>query len=92
MTRLDDLEAKKQLLIAQAEFDRLKLAIAVHDVRRIVRPAFESSSRPATHSLASRMLGFVLPVVGASRLGRVVRALSIALSIYRLVRGSRRTS
>jgi len=86
MTRLDDLEAKKQLLIAQAEFDRLKLAIAVHDVRRIVRPAVEPSSLPAAHSTASRMLGFVLPVLGASRFGRVVRALSIALSIYRLMR------
>lgn len=91
MTRLDDLEAKKQLLIAQAEFDRLKLAIAVHDVRRIVRPAFESSSRPATHTMASRVLGFVLPLFGASRLGRVVRGLSIALSVYRLLRGGRGT-
>jgi len=90
MTRLDDLEAKKQLLIAQAEFDRLKLAIAVHDVRRIIRPALETSPRAASHSLASRVLGFVLPIFGASRLGRVVRGLSIALSVYRLLRGSRR--
>ena len=89
MTRLDDLEAKKQLLIAQAEFDRLKLAMAVHDVRRIVRPAFSTSARPASNSMASRLLGFVLPVFGASQLGRGVRALSIALSIYRLLRGGR---
>ena len=70
MSRLDDLEAKKQLLIAQAEFDRLKFAMAMHDVRRIVRPAVATSSaRPASHSTASRLLGFVLPVLGASRSG-----------------------
>ena len=86
MTRLDDLEAKKQLLIAQAEFDRLKFAMAMHDVRRIVRPVVEPSARPAAHSAASRMLGFVLPMLGASRVGRVVRGLSIAMSIYRLLR------
>jgi hypothetical protein len=89
MIRLDDLESKKQLLIAQAEFDRLKFAMAMHDVRRIVRPPVEPSRRTAAHSTASRVLGFVLPVLGASRLGRVVRGLSIALSIYRFLRGFR---
>ena len=88
MNRLDDLETRKQLLIAQAEFDRLKFAMAVHDVRRIVRPPVESR-RPAAHSTASRMLGFALPLLGASRFGRVIRALSIALSIYRFMHGWR---
>jgi hypothetical protein len=90
MIRPSDLEAKKQLLIAQAEFDRLKFAMAMHDVRRIVRPRVEPSRRTAAHSTASRVLGFVLPVLGASRLGRIVRGLSIALSIYRFLRGFRR--
>jgi hypothetical protein len=85
MNRLNDLEAKKQLLVAQAEFDRLKFAMAMHDVRRIVRPRVEFSSRSAP-STASRLLGFVLPVLGASRLARVVRGLSIALTIYRFLR------
>ena len=60
--------------------------MAMHDVRRIVRPVVESSARPAAHSTASRMLGFVLPLLGASRVGRFVRGLSIAMSIYRLLR------
>ena len=89
MTRLDDLEARKQLLIAQAEFDRLKFAMAIHDLRRIVRPAMAFSGRPGAHSAASRLLGFVLPMVGAPHAGRLVRALSIALSIYRFLRGIR---
>ena len=87
----DDLAAKKQLLIAQAEFDRLKLSLALHDVKRIVRPRIDLARRPAAHSAASRALGFVLPVLGASRAGRVVRALSIALSVFRFLRGFRRS-
>ena len=85
MTRLDDLEARKQLLIAQAEFDRLKFAMAIHDLRRIVRPALSHSGGPAAHSAAARLLGFVLPMFGAAHAGRVVRALSIALSIVRFL-------
>ena len=61
MNRLDDLEAKKQLLIAQAEFDRLKFAMAVHDVRRIVRPPRGTSGPAGVHSTASRLLGSCFP-------------------------------
>ena len=39
--------------------------------------------------MLSRLLGFVLPMVGAPHAGRLVRALSIALSIYRFLRGIR---
>ena len=90
MSGVDDLAAKKQLLIAQAEFDRLKLALAAHDVRRIVRPGVDASRHASAYSTASRVLGFALPVLGASRAGRIVRALSIALSVYRFLRGFRR--
>jgi hypothetical protein len=84
-----ELDAKKQLLVAQAEFDRLKFALAVHDVKRLVRPTILASARPAAHSAAARILGFALPAFGLARMGRVVRALSIALSIYRFMRGFR---
>ena len=90
MRSLDDLAAKKQLLIAQAEFDRIKLALAAHDVRRIVRPSVDKARHAAATSAASRVLCFALPVLGASHAGRVVRALSIALSVYRFLRGFRR--
>lgn len=90
MRSLDDLAARKQLLIAQAEFDRLKVALAVHDVRRIIRPSVDRGRHAAATSAASRVLGFALPVLGASHAGRIVRALSIALSVYRFLRGMRR--
>ena len=85
-----DHEAKKQLLIAQAEYDRLKFGMALQDVRRIVRPPVDPARRSTAHATASRLLGFALPVLGSSRAGRVVRALSIALAIYRFLRGIRK--
>ena len=87
MSRVDDLQAKKQLLIAQAEFDRLKLAMAVHDVRRLARPSLEATHAP--RSLASRALAFALPLIGTGRAGAIVRGLTVAVSVYRFVRGFR---
>ena len=89
MAKLDELESRKALLVAQAEFDRLKLGMALHDVRRIVRPTVSSAQRSAVHTLAARALGIALPVLGFSRVGRVVRGLSIGLSVYRFMRGWR---
>jgi hypothetical protein len=89
MAKLDELESRKALLVAQAEFDRLKLGMALHDVRRIVRPTVTSAERSAVHSLTARVLRVALPVLGFSRVGRVVRGLSIALSVYRFLHGWR---
>jgi hypothetical protein len=82
-------EARKQLLVAQAEFDRIKFAMALHDVRRIVRRPVDPQLRPHSHSATAKLLGFALPILGASRVGRMVRAMSIALSVFRLFRGWR---
>lgn len=84
--RSEDLQAKKELLIAQAEFDRIALAMALHDVRRLVRPSHEGARRASDNSTASRILAFAAPLLGTARMSRVVRALSIALTIYRFLR------
>ena len=85
--RNKDLQARKELLIAQAEFDRLAFAMALHDVRRVVRPSVEASRRTQAGTTASKVLAFAAPLLGAARVSRMVRALSIALTIYRFLRG-----
>jgi hypothetical protein len=82
-----ELQAKKELLIAQAEFDRIAFAMALHDVRRGVRPSGESFRHANSHSTAAKFLNFAAPFLGAQRLSRLVRALSIALTVYRFMRG-----
>jgi hypothetical protein len=85
--RHEELQAKKELLIAQAEFDRIAFAMALHDVRRGVRPSGESFTRGHSQSTAARLLDFAAPFIGTERLSRAVRALTIALTIYRFMRG-----
>jgi hypothetical protein len=84
--RRDDLQARKELLIAQAEIDRLAFAMALHDVRRVVRPSIDAVHRSHANTTASRVLAFAAPLLGAARTSRVVRALSVALTIYRFLR------
>jgi hypothetical protein len=84
--RRDDLQARKELLIAQAEIDRLAFAMALHDVRRVVRPSIDAVHRAHSNTTASKVLAFAAPLLGAARLSRVVRALSVALTIYRFLR------
>ena len=86
----DDFEAKMALLIAQAELDRLKLALAVHDVRAIARPPIAAAARSAAQASATKVLAFALPIFGFARAGRIVRVLSIGVSIYRMLRAWRR--
>jgi len=85
--RHEDLQARKELLIAQAEFDRIAFAMALHDVRRGVRPTGEAFRRMHSQSTAAKFLDFASPFLGTERLSRAVRALSIALTIYRFMRG-----
>ena len=82
----DDLQAKKERLIAQAEFDRLAFAMALHDVRRVVRPSIDASHRTRANTTAGRILAFAAPLLGSARASRWVRALSLALTIYRFLR------
>ncbi|MBC7858581.1 MAG: hypothetical protein H7Z39_07315 [Burkholderiaceae bacterium] len=89
MRSLDDLAAKKQLLIAQAEFDRIKFALAIHDLKRTIRSPVAAGHRGTAHSMAARLIGFALPALGRSRAGVVLRAGSIALAVYRFLRGFR---
>jgi len=83
----DPLSAKKQLLIAQAELQRIKLGLAWHDMRQSIWPAIIPPLKSAARGTAGHVLGFALPVFGMARAGRIVRLLSIAVSAYRLLRG-----
>jgi hypothetical protein len=89
VARAEELASRKALLIAQADYDRMKLTLAAGDLRRIVRPPIDGARHPRAHSIALRALRMAIPVLGVTRAGGVVRAFSIALAIYRIVRSLR---
>jgi hypothetical protein len=84
-----DPATRKALLIAEAKLQRMQAALAWHDVRRaILPPAAGARSGPA-RTVATWVVGIAVPVLGLARAGRVMRALTIGLTVMRIVRGWR---
>lgn len=84
------LDRRKSLLIAQSHLHRLQAGMAWHDVKAAVmppRPPPESGDR--ARSIAATLIGVAIPVLGLGRLGRITKAMSIAVIVMRLVRGLR---
>ena len=85
-----DLAARRELLSAQCELDRLELSLAWHDLRRSLHLGATGVERDRGHPWLGRLLAFVLPVLGATRARRLSRYVSMGLLAYRVVAGLRR--
>ena len=78
---------RKALLIAHAELDRSKVSLAVLDVRSIISPEPSVDRLARIRPGAAMILSVMAPVLGASRVTRVLRFVSIALMALRIARG-----
>ena len=90
MTMARVLAERRALLVAQCELDRLELALAVRDVRRALHQRAEHAETERRHPWLGRLVGFVLPLIGATRARRLSRYVSLALLAYRIATGLRR--
>ena len=87
----DELSRRKSLLAAQAHLQRLQAGMAWHDVKAIVAPPHLAPERGShVRSIAATLIAIALPLFGLSRLGRIMRALSIGAMVMRVVRWLRR--
>ncbi len=84
MTRAQDVAERKARLIAQSDLQRMRALLAWHSVRRIVSPPPAPVRSKASRSIAVTLIGIALPLFGGARLGRVVRALSMAATLLRI--------
>ena len=78
-----DLAARKALLIAQADLSRMQVALAWQDIRSIVAPARSVDRSAGTRRTAAFLVGVAAPLLGRSRLARVLRFGTIAVTIVR---------
>jgi len=86
----ESLARRKSLLVAQAHLHRLQAGMAWYEVKEIVSPPRAAPDRgDRARSIAATLLGVAVPVFGLSRLGRIMRAMSITVMIMRIVRGLR---
>lgn len=83
------LEAEKALLIQRAELERLSMAAAWMDTRNAVMPATDPRRMTRGGAWAARAVRIAIPVLGLSRVGRIVQLMSVGLMVFRIVRGLR---
>ena len=89
MTSAGALAERRALLVAQCELDRLELALAARDVRRALHLRADGEDAERRHPWFRRVVGLVLPLIGATRARRLSRYVSLALLAYRIVTGLR---
>lgn len=86
----EQLDRRKSLLVAQSHLHRLQAAMAWHDVKEVIVPPRSAPDRgDRARSIAASLIGIAIPVIGLARLGRIMRVLSMAAIIMRVVRGLR---
>ncbi len=86
MTSLDDLAARKALLVTRADLERVKLSIAVREIRDIFSPPVDPTRAASVRPTVARALAIAIPLFGFTRVGRILRSLSVALTAYRAIR------
>jgi hypothetical protein len=81
-----ELAERKAQLIAQAHLDRARLTLAVHQVRHIISPPVDPFRAAGLRPAASTILNLVLPLLGFTRVGRMLRIVSAGLTALRIAR------
>ena len=89
MTARTDIAARKSLLAARAELDRMELSLAVRELQETLLPSGGSQRLALRHPALAWLVGVAVPLLGAGRLGRIVRTVSIALAAVRILRAWR---
>jgi hypothetical protein len=87
--RLATLAERKALLATRADLDRTRLALAIHEVKEIVRPTPDAARSAAARPTAAMIVAIVAPLLGMRRLAHWVRTASLAMTIYRVARSWR---
>jgi hypothetical protein len=83
---LQQLAARKQILLAQSQLQRMQLALYAGDAREALRPAGLMGGAIARPAAAIALVSTVSRLFGWHRLARVVRLGAIALVVFRFVR------
>ncbi len=85
--------ARKQVLIAQSQLQRMQLALYVDDARDALRPAGLIGGGVARPAAALALVDTIARLLGWYRFAGVVRLGAIAFAVFRVARawrGSRR--
>jgi hypothetical protein len=90
MSTPTEIEARKSMLVASSELQRVRMALAIHDIRNVIHPARGFAARDDSRLRATTLLKYAVPLMGVRRMSRIVRYATIALTVLRVVRAWRR--
>jgi hypothetical protein len=80
------LAARKQVLLAELQLQRMQMSLYASDAREALRPAGLIGGAVARPAAAMALVDTVARLLGWHRLARVVRLGAIALAVYRIAR------
>ena len=80
------LAARKQVLVAELQLQRLQLSLHAGDARQALRPAGLIGGALARPAAAIALVDAIAPLFGWHRVARIVRLGAIALAAYRVAR------
>lgn len=84
--RVDELAARKSLLIARLRLQRMEFALHAGDVRSALRPAGLIGGAVAQPAAVVALVETIAPVFGLQRYARWVRLALIAFTVTRIAR------
>ena len=84
------LTEQKAMLRARAEADRTRIAFAMHEIRTVIAPAYIPARATSRRPTILRLVGILASVIGVTRVTRLLRYTSVALTAYRIARNWRR--
>lgn len=87
--RLDELAARKELVVARLQLQRMETALRVTEVREALRPASTIGSAIARPAAVIGILDLVAPLFGLGRIARWARVGAIAMVVFKIARNWR---
>ena len=81
-----ELAERRAQLVTRIHLDRARVTLALLEIRALVSPAPAPARSEELRPTAARILAFAVPILGMTRVGRVLRIASYALTAYRIAR------
>jgi hypothetical protein len=89
--RLDQLAARKALVLSRLRIERMQVALHAAELREAVRPASLIGSAITKPAAAVALSQAIAPLFGLRRFARWLRVVSIGFAVFRIVRARRST-
>jgi len=82
---LQRLAARKQMLLAELQLQRLQMSLYASDARQALRPAGLIGGAVARPAAAMALVDTIARLLGWHRVARIVRLGAVAFTAYRIV-------